>query len=69
MASNISVGALLSRAYDFCWKRYMNEEIQFLINVFTKNGHERSELQNSPLPIKTIVKNATQFILVKKKQY
>ena len=36
-------------------------------HVFTKNGYERSKLQNSPLLIRTIVKNAIQFILVKPK--
>ena len=70
MALNISVGAFLSKAYDFCSKHYLNEEIGFLIIIFTKNDYERSKLQNSPLLIRTIVKNTIQFILVKpKKRY
>ena len=36
-----------------CSKRYINEGIQFLIDTFTENGHEKktlvkSELQNPP---------------------
>ena len=71
MALNISVAAFLSKAYDFCSKPILkSEEIRFLIIIFTKNDYERSKLQNSPLLIRTIVKNTIQFILVKpKKRY
>ena len=44
MALNVSVSVLkgfLSRAYKICSKRYIDEEIQFLIDVFTENGYER----------------------------
>ena len=32
---------LLSRAYKICSEQYIGEEIQFLIDVFPKNGYER----------------------------
>ena len=41
MAPNVSVSVfkgLLSRACKICSKRYVDEEIQSLINVFTENG-------------------------------
>ena len=44
MALNVSVSVLkefLSRAYKICSKRYIDEETQFLIDVFTENGYER----------------------------
>ena len=28
-----------------CSKRYINEEIQFLIDTFTENGHEKKTLE------------------------
>ena len=31
----------LSRACKICSERYIDEEIQFLIEVFTENGYER----------------------------
>ena len=44
MAPNVSFSVFkgfLSRAYKICIERYINEEIQFLIDVFTENGYER----------------------------
>ena len=35
----------LSRAYKICSERYIDEEIQFLIDVFTENGYERKTLE------------------------
>ena len=63
MAPNVSVSVFkgfLSRAYKICSERYIDEEIQFLIDVFTENGFERktskkitknylNELQNPPI--------------------
>ena len=63
MAPSVSVSvfkAFLSRAYKICSELYIDEEIQFLINVFTENGYERktlekiaknylNELQNPPI--------------------
>ena len=63
MAPNVSVSVFkgfLSRAYKICSQRYIDEEIQFLIGVFTENGCERktlekvrknylNELQNPPV--------------------
>ena len=48
MASNVSVSVFkgfLSRAYKICSERYIDEEIQFLIDVFTENGYERKTLE------------------------
>ena len=33
------------RAYKICSERYIDEEIQFLIDVFTENGCERKTLE------------------------
>ena len=64
MTPDISFGSLQSRAYDRS-KRYIKEQIQFLINVLRENGLEKDELlQNSLLLIRAILRNATQFILV-----
>ena len=62
MAPNVSVSVFkgfLSRAYEICSERYIDEEIQFSIGVFKENGYERNtlekiknylnELQNSPV--------------------
>ena len=63
MAPNVSVSVFkgfLSRTYKICSERYIDEEIQFLIDVFTENGYERktlekitktylNELQNTPV--------------------
>ena len=35
----------MSRAYIICSERYVDEEIQFLINVFTEDGYERKTLE------------------------
>ena len=48
MAPNASVSVVkgfLSRAYKICSERYIDEEIQFLIDVFTENGYERKTLE------------------------
>ena len=48
MAPNVSVSVfkgLLSRVCKICSKRYLDEEIQSLINVFTENGYERKTLE------------------------
>ena len=48
MASNVSVSVFkgfLSRAYKICSERYIDEEIQFLIDVFTENGSERKTFE------------------------
>ena len=37
---------LLSRAYNICSKCYIDEEIQFLIDVFTGNGYVRKISEN-----------------------
>ena len=49
MAHNASVSVFkgfLSRAYKICSKCYIDEEIQFLIDVFTGNGYERKISEN-----------------------
>ena len=33
------------RAYKICSERYIDEETQFLIDVFTENGYERKTLE------------------------
>ena len=48
MAPNASVSVFkgfLSRAYKICSERYIDEEIQFLIHVFTENGYQRKTLE------------------------
>ena len=48
MAPNVSVSVFkgfLSRAYKICSERYIDEEIQFLIDVFTENGYEKKTLE------------------------
>ena len=66
MVANISASVFkgfLSRPYKIWLKRYVDEEIQVLIVVFTANSYERktlekiskkyfSELQNPPIPNK-----------------
>ena len=63
MAPNVSASVFkgfLSRTCKICSERYIDEEIQFLIYVFTENGYERktlekitknylNELQNPPV--------------------
>ena len=44
VALNVSVSVFkgfLSRAYKICSERYLDEEIPFLIDVFTENGSEK----------------------------
>ena len=48
MALNVSASVFkgfLSRAYKICSERYIDEEIQFLIDVFTENGYQRKTLE------------------------
>ena len=48
MIPNVSVSVFkgfISRAYNICSERYIDEEIQFLIDVFTENGYERKTLE------------------------
>ena len=48
MAPNVSVlvfKGFLSKGYKICSERYIDEEIQFLIDVFTENGYERKTLE------------------------
>ena len=76
MAPNVSVSVFkgfLSRAYKICSERYIDQEIQFLIDVFTENGYERktlekiakkclNELQNSPVNNKDISENISKIV-------
>ena len=43
----------VSRAIKICPTKYLSDEIQFLINMFVENGHDKSKL-------KTIAKNYIQ---------
>ena len=48
MAPNVSVSVFkefLSRAYKICSECYIDEEVQFLIDVFTENDYERKSLE------------------------
>ena len=48
MAPSVSVSifkGFLSRAYKICSERYIDEEIEFLIDVFTENGYKRKTLE------------------------
>ena len=48
MVPNVSASVLKgfsSRVYKICSERYIDEEIQFLINVFTENVYERKTLE------------------------
>ena len=36
----------LSRAYKICTEKYLQNEIDFLIDIFTENGHNRYTLTN-----------------------
>ena len=48
IAPSVSVSffkGFLSRAYKIYSERYIDEEIQFLIDVFTENGYERKTLE------------------------
>ncbi|XP_065668102.1 uncharacterized protein LOC136088337 [Hydra vulgaris] len=37
----------LSRAVKICSKKYLDDEIQFLINMFAENGHDRLKLETT----------------------
>ena len=48
MTPNVSISVFkgfLSTAYKICSKHYIDEEIQFLIDVFTENGCEKKALE------------------------
>ena len=48
MAPNVSASVFkgfLSRAYKICSERYVNEQIEFLMDVFTETGYERKALE------------------------
>ena len=48
MAPNVSVSVFkgfLSSAHKICSERYIDQEIQFLIDVFTEDGYERKTLE------------------------
>ena len=76
MAPNVSVSVFkgfLSRAYKICSERYIDEEIQFLIDVFTENGYERKtlekitrnyfkELQNPPVNNKNTSEDINKIV-------
>ena len=78
MAPNVSVSVFkgfLSRAYKICSERYIDQEIQFLIDVFTENGYERkflekiakkylNELQNSLVNNKDISENISKVVKI-----
>ena len=36
----------LSRAYKICTEKYLQSEINLLIDIFTENGHEKNTLTN-----------------------
>ena len=36
----------LSRAYKICIEKHLQSEIDFLIDIFTENGHNRNTLTN-----------------------
>ena len=49
IAPHIAMGVLkgfLSRAYKICTEKHLQTEIDFLIDIFTKNGHNRNALTN-----------------------
>ena len=46
---NITMGVFkgfLSRAYKICTEKYFQSEIDFLIDIFTENGHNRNAPSN-----------------------
>ena len=45
MAMGVFKG-FLSRAYKICTEKYLQSEIDFLIDIFTENGHNRNTLTN-----------------------
>ena len=49
IAPHIAMGVFkgfLSRAYTICTGKYLQSEIDFLIDIFTENGHNRNTLTN-----------------------
>ena len=76
MTPNVSVSAFkgfLSRSYKICSERYIDEKIQFLIDVFTENGYERktleeitknylNQLQNPPVNNKDTSKDINKVV-------
>ena len=49
IAPHIAMGVFkgfLSRAYKICTEKYLQSEIDFLIDIFTENGHNRNTLPN-----------------------
>ena len=63
MAPNVSVSVFkgfLSRAYKICSECYIDEEIQCLIDVLTKNGYERKTLEKIKNYLK-VLKTHTQI--------
>ena len=49
IAPHIAMGvfqSFLSRAYKICTEKHIQSEIDFLIDIFTENGHKRNTLTN-----------------------
>ena len=49
IAPHIAMGVFkgfLSRAYKICTEKHLQSEIDFLIDIFTENGHNRNTLTN-----------------------
>ena len=62
MAPNVSVSVFkgfLSRACKICSERYIDEEIQCLIDVFTENGYERKTLEKTTKNYLKVLQNPT----------
>ena len=62
IAPNISISVFkgfLSKAYKICSKRYIDEEIQFLIKVFKENGYEGKTLEKISKSYLNELKNPT----------
>ena len=50
IAPHIAMGVLkgfLSRPYKICTEKHLQSEIDFLIDIYTKNGHNRTKLTNT----------------------
>ena len=41
-----SIKGFLSQAYIICTEKYLQSEINILIDIFTENGHNRNTLTN-----------------------
>ena len=49
IAPHIAIGVFkgfLSRAYTICTEKHLQSEVDFLIDTFTENGHNRNTLTN-----------------------